>query len=416
MWVDNNPDSPFYGRMYVSLNNFALGGALVATHSDDGVTWSAPLQISAGVLIRNIQLTGGADGTAFIAAMNEGSGGLSPRTNMMYRSTDGGDSWTQIIMGAPFAAAGDSTCGYFARISPIWRYMGWGQPVVGPGGVVHYVYGGGRPGDTGDIYYTQSMDNGTTWSAPIMLNTDAAAGGTKPQWMPSLSITDGGQLLAYWYDRRNTTDGQNYEIWGRRSPDNGATWLDDEVISDTLIPQPEQPDSAIVACYAGDYNYATAFGSTHYATWTDGRVPVSGHFQQDVFFAAVPAASAAPFSVTADPSSLVIPPDSFDISSATVTSTGGFSDAVTLACDGLPNGVTCDFGPDPITPPPSGSVTSTLTVTVGPDVPDGSYDFNITGTAGASTQTSAFHLDVVSGARPLRVSLNRLQRRQFSSH
>jgi len=61
-------------------------------------------------------------------------------------------------------------------------------------------------------------------------------------------------------------------------------------------------------------------------------------------------------------------------------------------------------------------VTSTLTVTVGPDVPDGSYDFNITGTAGASTQTSAFHLDVVSGARPLRVSLNRLQRRQFSSH
>src|SRR5712692_5622226 len=50
LWVDNNPDSPFYGRMYVSWNNFASGGALVATHSDDGVTWSAPLHISAGVL------------------------------------------------------------------------------------------------------------------------------------------------------------------------------------------------------------------------------------------------------------------------------------------------------------------------------------------------------------------------------
>ena len=55
-----------------------------------------------------------------------------------------------------------------------------------------------------------------------------------------------------------------------------------------LIPQPEQPDTNVETCYAGDYNYATAFGTSHYATWTDGRKPLALHFTQDVEFAASP--------------------------------------------------------------------------------------------------------------------------------
>jgi hypothetical protein len=59
-----------------------------------------------------------------------------------------------------------------------------------------------------------------------------------------------------------------------------------------LIPQPLQPDPGIVSCYAGDYNYATALGNVHYATWTDGRALLSDQngnlqSQQDVFFAAI---------------------------------------------------------------------------------------------------------------------------------
>src|SRR4029077_18292638 len=41
MWVDNNPASPHYGRMYISLNDFAIGGgALYVTYSDNGTTWT----------------------------------------------------------------------------------------------------------------------------------------------------------------------------------------------------------------------------------------------------------------------------------------------------------------------------------------------------------------------------------------
>jgi len=36
---------------------------------------------------------------------------------------------------------------------------------------------------------------------PIVLNTDQAAAGANAQWMPSLSVTAGGDVHAYWYDR-----------------------------------------------------------------------------------------------------------------------------------------------------------------------------------------------------------------------
>ena len=48
-WMDNNPSSPHFGRMYVSWNNFVVGqGAIQVIHSDDGgATWSAPVNVNA---------------------------------------------------------------------------------------------------------------------------------------------------------------------------------------------------------------------------------------------------------------------------------------------------------------------------------------------------------------------------------
>ncbi len=144
MWVDNDPTSAGYGRMYVSFNNFNLGGGdLEVSYSDNGTTWTT-VQLSSG-FIRDVQITGaqlsptvnrvavnGYD-TVFVASMNEGGGGNANRQNIMWRSTNGGVSWTQITMGSPFAPPGDSVCpsnSYFYQVNPIWRHMGWGQPAV----------------------------------------------------------------------------------------------------------------------------------------------------------------------------------------------------------------------------------------------------------------------------------------------
>jgi N-acetylneuraminic acid mutarotase len=283
-WVDNNPSSPYYGKMYVSWNDFSTtnGNLVVATSTNGGASWSAPVTIFSSSFMRDAQMTGGQDGSVFIVGMDEGGGGTNPRHNYIFRSVNGGTTWTSAIsMGASFPAPGDIQCtSYFRAVTPIWRFMGYGQPAVGPGGVVHYVYTAGSGGaDTGNTYYVRSTDNGSTWSTPLKLNTDST---TRTQWMPSLAVTVNGKVMASWYDRRNTVD-NSYQRYARVSLDNGLTWQTDQPISDQVIPQPEQPDPSVNACYAGDYDYSSATGQTIYSTWTDGRIQISGHYQQDVY-------------------------------------------------------------------------------------------------------------------------------------
>src|SRR6266850_1786289 len=48
-WADNNPSSPFFGRMYVSWNDFARGaGIFVRFSTDNGATWTNERQITTG--------------------------------------------------------------------------------------------------------------------------------------------------------------------------------------------------------------------------------------------------------------------------------------------------------------------------------------------------------------------------------
>src|SRR6202035_3755091 len=118
----NNPASPHYGRMYVSYNDFAIGGgALYCTHSDDGVAWTT-VQLNSG-FIRDIQVTGDLQGSGYVyvASMNEEGGGLTTRQNVMYRSIDGGVTWTSVNVGPALQGPGRSTSGYFAIVfSSIW--------------------------------------------------------------------------------------------------------------------------------------------------------------------------------------------------------------------------------------------------------------------------------------------------------
>jgi hypothetical protein len=67
-WAENNPASPFFGRLYVSWNNFNTTcgniGCLFSTFStDNGATWSTPHQVSPnGVESRDVQITGDMSG------------------------------------------------------------------------------------------------------------------------------------------------------------------------------------------------------------------------------------------------------------------------------------------------------------------------------------------------------------------
>ena len=117
-WADNNPSSPFYGRMYVSWNDFNVnGGALFVRYStDNGGTWSNPQQLSSIYYI-NAQITGDlVTGDVYVAAMDPIGGGLDNRANLFYRSTDGGNTWTNTYAGAAFPGPGRGAVGFYATM------------------------------------------------------------------------------------------------------------------------------------------------------------------------------------------------------------------------------------------------------------------------------------------------------------
>ncbi len=294
-WVDNNASSPHYGNMYVSWNNFSVGGGalFVTVSTDDGNTWT-PHQVTSGSpFMRDVQITGDSvTDDVYIAGMDEGGGGFPHNdTNYLFRSTDGGNTWTNTYFGTPFPGPGVTAVGYFACMfnanGGYWRHEGYGEPAA-YNNVVHLVYAQhGTGSDPGDVYYIRSTDGGVTFGAPFKLITDST---TRPQWQPTLSVSPTGTLLATWYDARETLDcsygdpnSPCYRMWSRKSDDNGLSWLPDETLSDVISPLPAQPDSGIVATYAGDYDYGTAVLTSHVNSWTDGRVIISGSSQQNAF-------------------------------------------------------------------------------------------------------------------------------------
>lgn len=294
-WVDNNPSSPFYGRIYVSYNDFTVGGgALYVTYSDNGTTWTKVQVNNGSPFIRDVQITGdlAGNGNVYLAGMNENGGGF-PHTNnnLIFKSTNGGASFTNTYTGPGFPGPGVTAVGYFACMfsdgGGYWRHEGWGEPAA-YNNVVHLVYAQqGSGGDAGDVYYIRSTDGGVTFSAPLKLNTDST---TRPQWQPNVSVSPNGTVLATWYDGRGSATCSKgnpavpcYGMWSRKSTDNGQTFSADEMLSDVQSPLPGQPDGTVQSTYAGDYDYGSATAAKHYTSWTDGRVIISNQSQQDVF-------------------------------------------------------------------------------------------------------------------------------------
>lgn len=310
IWVDNNPSSPWYGRMYISFNNFSVGGGAVQViYSEDGITWSPPVTVNPN-FVRNVQITGdlGGNGNLYLVAQDEGGGQFRNRTNLIYRSTDGGRTWSSAIsMGASFPAPGRSLCwqnNYWPCMfgTGTWEYMGYGQAAA-VDKTVGYVYTkcGGRSAvpcpeseDKGDVYFVGSTDAGLTWGTPVRLNTDT---GSATQWQPSLAATVSGSLLASWYDSREVNLGRDFDCppgsatqmcyrrWGRLSFNGGASWQKDDRIGDALSPLPTRASNSN---FAGYYNASTCdttrgYTSNCYDQWVDGRVIVNGVSQQDVF-------------------------------------------------------------------------------------------------------------------------------------
>src|SRR5438128_1502829 len=171
-WADNHTSSPFLGRMDGLWNDFGRGeGRFVRFSTDNGATWTNERQLASGSpFIRDVQITGDlATGDVYVAGMNEGGGGFPHNdNNLMFRSTDGGNTWTNTFTGPSFPGPGVTTCpnAYFACMftdtGGYWRHEGWGEPAAF-NHVVSYVYAAHGAGSDPDYVSAILTKHVSSW-------------------------------------------------------------------------------------------------------------------------------------------------------------------------------------------------------------------------------------------------------------
>ncbi|MFA6571742.1 MAG: T9SS type A sorting domain-containing protein [Bacteroidota bacterium] len=125
-------------------------------------------------------------------------------------------------------------------------------------------------GNGTDIYFSKSTNNGTSWSFPVVLNSNVS-GSKNEQFYPSITVNEDGVLIVFWYDRRQDQSGNiNTDIYMIYSFDGGTTFTDNFKIN-TM-----SSDFSRIGAKNGGFGigeYCSVVASKGYAMpfWADGR-------------------------------------------------------------------------------------------------------------------------------------------------
>ena len=187
---------------------------------------------------------------------------------------------------------------------------------------------------------------------------------------------------------------ENYGT-GSQAPFNVHIEIRDE--TDTVVYQDTKPTSKTLSQDQRDiiqcsYDFTTA---GKYKVTATTLLAGDEYSYNDARTMPIQISNLAPgFSVAAAPPSRTINQTEGATFTITVTSTNGFNSPVTLSCEGLGSGATGVFNPNPVTPPPNGQVTSTLTITTTAGAQTGTFQLYINSTAGSMVHGTTVSLTV----------------------
>lgn len=193
--------------------------------TDGGITWSSDINLTNTPGYSQCLALAVFGNNVYIAWQE-----ASPSEIYYKRSTDNGTTWdtnTRLTY-----SSGESV---YPKIA-----------AAGPN--THLVWQDNRDGNA-KIFYKHSTNNGLNWSDDICLTNGAAS-----SYEPVIAVS-GSNLHVTWFDNR---DG-NFEIFYKRSTDNGLTWEPDTQLTNTGN-----------TCATGNPSIAVLSSNVH-LTWHDNR-------------------------------------------------------------------------------------------------------------------------------------------------
>lgn len=291
--IDNDPNSPTYGRLYVTFIKFHMTlpsgrsdycPAQVA-YTDDadllgGATWSHTAIVpddpgGPGVGFHANQWAMPLvddQGALDVAFVSEDCNTSYDRAMYFTRSTDGGQTFSEAVrIDKPGQFRDnpnlqDLLPAKSARL-PISPSLAF-DPTRGS---LLFAYQNNlRRALTGaDISLQTSDDYGATWSDQRVISTGTSGRPARnDQYFPWLSVDGSGDVHALWYDNRNDPGNKWIETFQALSSDGGETWSSVDVST-----EPWNPNQSFFTCgcFIGDYNAIAASDDVVYPVWTDGR-------------------------------------------------------------------------------------------------------------------------------------------------
>ena len=300
IWADNASSSPFFGTVYVCWAAFqgqelspnaVPAGLKVAVSYDGGTTWKQhPIGSAANNGQKNpldgCTVRTDSQGTAYVFGIGTKSQSSHQPFELMSKSTNGGTSWS-----SPVAVAGPvSQPGIFdpAQGRPTIDSVAGARSDIAPAPSVDIANGAPTGTDATDrivmsyvsgtlaqphVYFTESADHGTSWSAPRAIETAGDRGFyTAPAISPNGSdvyVVYNAFTTAYHTNTAsaNTLIGVVMHADAGGSGTGAFTTLHRGVTGDAR----GSSANALTAEFLGDYVYAAATRTYGAAVWNDAR-------------------------------------------------------------------------------------------------------------------------------------------------
>lgn len=263
-----------------------------AWSTDQGATWNTPTQhpVTSEPLINDNPGTGtglangpnaavAPDGTVYVAWLNVDVTVNQDTSAALYidKSTDGGQNWGADVMvrGINSLPGHLTTAGGTADA----RARSFPSIAVDPANSsnVYMVYAEDvTTGDTdeGDIFFIKSTNGGATWSSTPLQVNDVSSG---DQFEPWMAVKPDGTIDVVWYDRRNDSQDEKWDVYIARSTDGGASFSPNLRLTDQSFATP------VVAGgegWMGEYLGLAVDATTAYVAFTSSLTDSTG----DVYF------------------------------------------------------------------------------------------------------------------------------------
>jgi hypothetical protein len=255
--VADNSHGRYAGNLYIGWTRWNLADSeiLLTRSTDDGETWSEPIEIDnvRGLprddngALEGFAGTVGPDSTLYVV--------WADGNHIVFtESHDGGKTFSRtrnIINTAPI----------MFQVEAVARSNGFPQIAIDPrgkNGRLYVTWSDYRNGDV-DVFCSTSPDRGRTWSPAVRVNSDPLHDGADQyfQWM-TVDPSDGSAYVVF-YDRRGDPQNRKQIVTLARSSDGGKSFINYAWTDDPFDAQ---------GVFMGDYTGLTAWDGRVYGVWT----------------------------------------------------------------------------------------------------------------------------------------------------